>query len=714
MAFSPSNEVAPSLSSIARDATGCSRTVQGVRRFFCPFYDRSTPKLPVRVGVCLVCDTYICHCLNHPPSMSLLRLRVGLILYGIGLLTVTLLNLVSRPSTVIPDGVGYRLTDSFERVSLNNRVLAAPDFRPIPGESTDTLRQRIGRVFKPNEYPHAVIHGHSSNVPEGWVYFPLTNPTATPKEVVLSFPPYRCGRATLFLVQVGPRLARLDSVATLRQSTPLADRFFLSYRYAFPLILPPGQTTGILLRTNGYVGYHEFDLQLSLRSFFTGRLLANTMEELLVIFSCLIIGLVSLVVGLATPSLLMRTYGYVMLVTMLMACAYYGYLSGLPYPNFLSFNSSNISSCFWFLLNAIAQLYLYQAFKSAVRGLRWYKPAMWTIIGVNLACVLLHLLPPPVYAYLNVPINRTLMVMTHIGLCWMAYFSFLAYRRKGIAYMGVFMLLFAGDMVVTKAVEFLMTHNVSLLKYPAPAQNPLLLIGLLTYLTVVQFRREHISKRQMLKEVRQARAEANALRRAEVERIGRDLHDQVGNTLAAAKGYLSRPQADADKSLQLIHTAITELRFLSHNLIKDNNRTLTEKVETLVGRFNDFSDIRFVFKDHSNNRANQLPTLQQQSIYHIVQELFTNIVRHSGASQVYVQFFGDDDSVEVSVEDDGVGFDFDSARTNGVGLQNMTKRAELAQIDLLFDPAPTGTSVLLTIHHDEALPNHPHRRSSAL
>ncbi len=651
--------------------------------------------------------------------MSLLRLRVGLILYGIGLLAVTLLHVFFPTSQVAPAGFGYRLTDSFERVSLNNRVLAARTFRLLPGEPVDALRKRIGQVFKPNQYAHAVVHGHSSSVPEGWVYFTLTNPTATSKELVLSFPPYRCGRATLFLLQVGPRqagprLARLDSVATLRQSTPLVERFFPNYQYAFPLTVPPGQTTGVLLRTNGYVGYLEFDLKLSSRRFFTGQLLGNTMEELLVIFSCLIIGLVSLVVGLATPSLLMRTYGYVMLVTMLMACAYYGYLSGLPYPNFLSFNSSNISSCFWFLLNAIAQLYLYQAFKPAVRGLRWYKPAMWTIIGVNLACVLLHLLPPPVYAYLNAPINRTLMLMTHIGLSWMAYFSFVAYRRKGIAYIGVFLLLFVGDMAVTKAVEFLITHNVSLLKYPAPAQNPLLLIGLLTYLTVVQFRREHISKRQMLKQVRQVREAVNALRRAEVERIGRDLHDQVGNTLAAAKGYLSRPQADADKSLQLIHTAITELRFLSHNLIKDNNRTLIEKVETLVGRFNDFSDIRFVFKDHSNNRANQLPSLQQQSLYHIVQELFTNIVRHSGASQVYVQFFGDDDSLEVSVEDNGVGFDFDSARTNGVGLQNMTKRAELAQIDLLFDPAPTGTSVLLTIHHDEALPNHPHRRSSAL
>lgn len=640
--------------------------------------------------------------------MSIFQLRVGLLLYGIGLLTVTLLNLVFPSATVDPNGVGYRLTDSFERVSLNNRVLMAPAFRPISGEPTDALQKRIGQSFRPNKSPYAVTHGYWTDVPEGWVYVPLTNATASAKKVVLSFPAYRCGRATLFLTQNNrPSVARIDSMATLRQNTPMTERFFLTYHHAFPITLPPGQTTGVLLRTNGYIGYHEFDLQLSSRTVFTGWLLRNTIEEMLVIFSCLIIGLVSLVVGFAARSSLMRMFGFVMLVVMGQTCAYYGYLSELPYPDFMSFNSSNITSCFWLLLNAVAQLFLYEAFKPAIRDLLWYRPAMWTIVRINLLCVLLYGLPPEVYVYLNVPLNRTLLVMTFIGLSWMMVFSFVAYRRKGIAYMGVFVLLFMGDLVVRKGVEILTTQNLSLLKFPSPAHNPLLLIGLMTYLVVVQFRREHISKRRMQQQVRQAQEEANALRRDEVERIGRDLHDQVGNTLAAATGYLSRPQADTAKSLQLVRIAITELRFLSHNLIKDNDRTLTEKVETLVWRFNDFSDIRFAFKDHANNRADQLPLLQQQSVYHIVQELFTNIVRHSGASRVYVQFFGDDQTLEVSVEDNGRGFDFATARANGVGLQNMFKRAELAQIHLQFDPAPTGTSVLLSIYHDDTSPNYP-------
>ncbi len=302
--------------------------------------------------------------------------------------------------------------------------------------------------------------------------------------------------------------------------------------------------------------------------------------------------------------------------------------------------------------------------------------------------------------------------LSMISLCWLVYFSFVAYRRAGIVSVGLAGLLLIGEIVVKQLTEVLLGNELSLLKMPV--LNPLLLIGMLTYLTAAQFQRELVSKRQMKKQMRQAHEDINTLRREEVERIGRDLHDQVGNTLASALGYLSRPETAPGKSGDLIRNAITELRFLSHNLVKDDDRPLTEKMETLVSRFNDFSGIRFVFGDYTDQKINRMPEIQQQSIYGIVQELLTNIVRHSGASEAHVQFFGEGETMEVSVEDDGIGFDLSTARAHGIGIQNMHKRAELAQITLCFDPAPTGTSVHLTIQHDETLSNHSDRRPPAV
>ncbi len=638
--------------------------------------------------------------------MPIFRLRVGLILYGIGLLIVTLLNLFFPRSRIAPAGFGYSLTDSFERVSMNNRVLVASAFRWVPGEPINVLQTRIRHSFTPNQYVHAVVHGHSSVVSEGWMYFRLANPTATPTEVVVSMQPIRCARVTLFLEGA----ARLDSVATLLNNTPLGDRVFLSYLFAFPIRLAPGQTRGVLLRTNADVGYHEIDLKLTNRRVFQNDVFYDIIREGAVILSCLLIGLASLLIGFTTPSRLMSTFGAMMLVIMLQFASIYGYLSPIRFPEWTSFNSITLITNMRLLGYITLQFFLYESLSPVVQTIRWYRPAMWTLIAVSGGCIMLHFLPPHLYPYVNVPINRIMTSLSLINLCWLGYFSFVAYRRAGIVSVGVAGLLLTGEIVVKQLTEVLLGNELSLLKFPV--LNPLLLISMLTYLTAAQFQRELVSKRRMRKQVRQVQEEVNDLRRKEVERIGRDLHDQVGNTLASAMGYLSSPRTDADKSLQLIRTAITELRFLSHNLIKDNDRSLTEKVETLVGRFNDFSDIWFLFTNHSENRADQLSTIQQQSVYHIVQELFTNIVRHSGASRVYVQIFGDGETVEVWVEDDGVGFDLNAARANGIGLQNMFKRAELVQIILCFDPAPTGTSVHLTIHHEETLPNHSNRRSS--
>ncbi|MBO0948196.1 ATP-binding protein [Fibrella forsythiae] len=626
--------------------------------------------------------------------MPKFSLTLGLSLYGIGLVVLTLLDVFSASPLINPNGFGYRLTDTFRETSLNNRVSFALAFHLIPGESLPRLTGRIRQSFTPNRNVHAISYGHSSVVPEGWVYLRLENSSNTSKEVVLSMPQHRCSRATLFL----ERNNRLDSIATLLNDTPLADRFFLSYRHAFPLTLVPGQPVGVLLRTNAYVGFHEFDLKLSSRRVFLEDTLGDIVREWLVMIFCLIIGIISLIIGFTTPSQLMSTFGFMMVMITLQVAFFYGYLGPLPYPKWTSFSSITIGTNIKLLLDSAVQLFVYQAIKPAIREIRWYKPVMRTLIGIWLACILLHMLPPQFYPLFNVPVNRIMTSASLINLIWIGYFSLVAYRRAGIVYIGLFFLMLIGDVVVKQLSELIQGNQLLLLKYPA--QHPLLLIAMLTYLIASQFRRELVTKQRLQKQVSTTQQNMDTLRREEIERIGRDLHDQVGNTLASALGYITGKQTDSDKPRELIRHAITELRFLSHNLVKDDARPLTEKVDTLVNRFNDFSPVQFVFQDYTEKKANCLPQLQQQSVYSILQELLTNTVRHSGASVAYVQFFCDEQTIDISVEDDGVGFDLATAQNTGIGLQNMYKRAELAQINLRFDPVTSGTSVFLGIPRD--------------
>ena len=242
--------------------------------------------------------------------------------------------------------------------------------------------------------------------------------------------------------------------------------------------------------------------------------------------------------------------------------------------------------------------------------------------------------------------------------------------------------------------------------YRHAPSGPLYILFVLGYLTFDQFRKELVTRQRMQDQVRDVAEHNNALRRQEIEGIGRELHDQVGNTLATALSYLGRTPLNPDKLRSILLTAISELRFLSHNLVKDDDRPLTDKIETLVSRFNDFTPIHLTFADYTRQQINQLPTLKQQNLYRIIQELLTNVIRHSGATQASVEFFCEGTTVDVSVEDDGEGFDLSASQTKGIGIQTIYKRAVLSGITVQFDPAPTGTSILLQTTLDTPVASH--------
>ena len=76
-----------------------------------------------------------------------------------------------------------------------------------------------------------------------------------------------------------------------------------------------------------------------------------------------------------------------------------------------------------------------------------------------------------------------------------------------------------------------------------------------------------------------------------------------------------------------------------------------------------------------------------------MQEALTNIAKHAGAAHVWISVVRHDGSVEVSIRDDGSGFDPESA-DGGFGLTGMSERVSLAGGELEIFSAPgSGTSV---------------------
>jgi signal transduction histidine kinase len=207
--------------------------------------------------------------------------------------------------------------------------------------------------------------------------------------------------------------------------------------------------------------------------------------------------------------------------------------------------------------------------------------------------------------------------------------------------------------------------------------TPIIIIAL-AYLSIDNFRKELISKDNSDKNLNLMRQNIEEIRKSEVENIGRNLHDNVGNTLTTALEYLNLKTVNVDMMKKLLTDSINEIRFLSHNLVKDDKKPIQEKVESLINRFNEFSSINFQFTDFSEGKINQIELIKQSNIYMIIQEILSNIIKHSKASEAYIQIFDNQSYFQINIEDDGIGMNNNSA-SNGIGLQNIHKRADLSR-----------------------------------
>jgi signal transduction histidine kinase len=108
---------------------------------------------------------------------------------------------------------------------------------------------------------------------------------------------------------------------------------------------------------------------------------------------------------------------------------------------------------------------------------------------------------------------------------------------------------------------------------------------------------------------------------------------------------------------------------------------LKEAVNQICSNLHDRSGINVMF-DHVD--LDQRYSQQVEvNLYRVTQELLNNILKHASCSKVFVSLMDHGDSVSLTVEDDGVGFDIE-ASSSGIGLSNVISRINSisGQIDI--------------------------------
>jgi PAS domain S-box-containing protein len=193
--------------------------------------------------------------------------------------------------------------------------------------------------------------------------------------------------------------------------------------------------------------------------------------------------------------------------------------------------------------------------------------------------------------------------------------------------------------------------------------------------------------------------------------VSQELHDNVNQVLTTVKLYtelcrdgIGDPKELMDKSLNLLQHSINEIRSLSKRLsapslgsirLKDSVRELIEAVGA-TNKLEVNLDLRSIEDLEDVDQDVHL------AIYRILQEQLTNILKHAAATWVWVTFCRSAAGLQVKICDNGRGFD-PAEKRGGIGITNMTTRAESVQGSLQLESAP-GKGCTLTIKVPLPLP----------
>lgn len=188
-------------------------------------------------------------------------------------------------------------------------------------------------------------------------------------------------------------------------------------------------------------------------------------------------------------------------------------------------------------------------------------------------------------------------------------------------------------------------------------------------------------------------------------RIARELHDQMGqNLIGLSLGLRALETSVADERGR---AALGKLNGLALEIGADIHRIAREMrpgslddigfIRTLESYVEDWgkrSDIRADFLVASPERLN-VPTAMETAVFRLVQEALTNVAKHANAAEVSVILEQHGDQLQVTIEDDGKGFDPDAAATQGrLGLVGMRERIALLSGSLTIDSAIGGGTTL--------------------
>lgn len=192
-------------------------------------------------------------------------------------------------------------------------------------------------------------------------------------------------------------------------------------------------------------------------------------------------------------------------------------------------------------------------------------------------------------------------------------------------------------------------------------------------------------------------------------KLANDLHDNLGSMLVTLKLNFHNLKERRDnikieedklfeKTDALIEEAYQKVRTIAHskNAGVIANEGLVIAVKNIAKKISvpgvlQIEVVAFGMEERLENTL-------EVTIFRMIQEIITNIVKHSQANQATINLTQHDDSINIIIEDNGKGFDFNSTNKNGMGLTNIQKKIEFINGTFTVDSYKNkGTTIIIDI-----------------
>jgi signal transduction histidine kinase len=242
-----------------------------------------------------------------------------------------------------------------------------------------------------------------------------------------------------------------------------------------------------------------------------------------------------------------------------------------------------------------------------------------------------------------------------------------------------------------------------------------LLLGLIVALTVVGRLRvlERRSEEQRSiaekaeRRMRQLSQRLVATQEEERKSLSRELHDHVAQVLTALRMELGRIERNRSPADARLGAAVSECKQLVNQMFRTVRDLALGLRPSMLDDFGLRAALEWHLRDvtrrygvdvelNMEGNLETLPDRFQTCVYRAIQEALTNCVRHARARSITVNVTGHDDGLDVSVTDDGVGFD-SVQRREGLGLRGIEERVKELDGVVTITSRP-GHGTKLAIH----------------